>query len=153
MKTQKELIKATENFCKSLESYYESEEFYDIYAEHLPEIVNYEGILYTLDRYNPFNLSFDEKRDFAKWLEDNITDYSDDFHTYNRYCVSDELVIAHKSFGEQEEELPDIYLPEIIETDYNFIISNGYMYRDLSGSGVYLAITEEMIEDFKKIQP
>lgn len=150
------------NIAVRVKSYYESEYFIELYKEVLFEqyhnnkadiisqifdlfmVQNYETES-KLENFKP--ITVDQAKQIYQLIYDNLELFTDTFRSYFVGCTSLESV----SFGEQEEELDNVYnhmtkkkytikyLRRIFGEEGFYVSENSnYAYYDLSSHGVHI---------------
>lgn len=142
--------------AESILSYYESKDFEWYYIEAMCSSAyinnDVQEIIKICDREFGMTISTDEAVKIFDYIYDNVEEFVSRFSNY--YVGSN--CVNSVSFGEQEEQLFDIYNPETgecyelheiqpIYEEAGFYVKEGYAYLDLSDKGVCIKITREQI--------
>ncbi len=148
--TQKDTrLKLTREFIERALNYYESDDFKNNYAYCLFE--DYNGVQYQIkqvcEREFSLKLTNDQTEQIFDFMLENLDEYTSEFNTYWVGSFSIDSV----AFGEQEEQLPENFLPVVSELKNDFVLNRGYLYHDLGGKGLHVSINKQIIETVLKI--
>ena len=142
--------------AESILSYYESKDFEWYYIEAMCSSAyinnDVQEIIKICDREFGMTISTNEAVKIFDYIYDNVEEFVSRFSNY--YVGSN--CVNSVSFGEQEEQLFDIYNPETgecyelheiqpIYEEAGFYVQEGYAYLDLSDEGMCIKITREQV--------
>lgn len=149
--------------------YYEHEDFRNNYAEHLLEDRSraIERIKeFCRDKYGDVSeyygihiwLTDEQAEEILDYIIDNADEFTD---TYRSYYASS-TCIDSVSYGEQCEQLTEIYNPQTGKSyslpylkkafeEAGYMVDGKYAYMDLSGEGVYIDLLKADIPLLKRI--
>lgn len=132
----------TQNWIDRTLSYFDSDDFKNMYAEALLEDSHY--CINNIARIASDCFNLELNRDQARQIFEEIQYNFPELDSFNG-CYVGNNCIDSVSFGEQETELPTDFLP-VAELMTDFHISQGRAYYIVSG-GVMIKLTEQMIID------
>ncbi len=164
------------NIAERIKMYYESEDFKYMYMDSLIEnyhsnetevlnrIVDIVQYGYYFEKRYGFNtyISKEQAKVIFQFISDHFESFCDDFRSY----FVGETSLESVSFGEQEEQLTDIYNNQTgksyglkyIKQAFNnagYYVSGNYAYLDLSSYGIHVDLlkgdlTESIINTIRK---
>ena len=143
--------------AESILSYYESEDFEWGYVDALIDQADddylQKRVIEICEYEFGITIFAEQARKIVEYVYENIDEFVQRFRGYyvGRNCL-DSI-----SFGEQEEQLFDIYNPETgecyelheiqpIYEEAGFYVQEGYAYLDLSDEGMCIKITEKQVK-------
>ncbi|MHA1952457.1 MAG: hypothetical protein ACW96U_00735 [Candidatus Heimdallarchaeaceae archaeon] len=145
------------NVAKRTLSYYESEDFEDMYSEVLYDIVIDEDEKRWKKALDEIGINADSEflEEIKEYVIDNMWEFTERASGY--WMRSGE--VARCCFGEQEEQLTGIYNHRT-EKDYgiqylrkifkqeDFFVKENYAYYDLSDEGIAVVLNRDKIQKF-----
>jgi len=139
--------KSVEETLTQLREYYDCEDFKGNYWDILAEDLQNDGVgrlvqqsqSWDILNNREFPLSDDSAEIVIKYVSENLDEYVRDFRNY---WVGEDS-IASACFGEIEEETPKGFNEDEHDDCGWYISDDGYMYLDMSASGIHIPITQD----------